>query len=169
MPTIALKQTPMTLPIREYRHPVSLGALLLLIVNDHCLKGAGVAPGWLTGKLSDVAGMIFFPLLLTALWNTLRFASHLRRRPSTASNIHLERRQLIVSITISALLLTALQTCPEFVAFYESVLATCYFPTVVTSDITDLIALPALYIPWRIGNQIIRAQEEQNPPLSPRN
>jgi hypothetical protein len=39
--------------------------MLLLALNDHWWKAA--FPGLLTGKLSDAAGMIFFPLFLQAL------------------------------------------------------------------------------------------------------
>ncbi len=48
-------------------HPVWWGALALLIVNDNLLKGAGLIPGWLTGKLSDFAFLIVAPVLFTAL------------------------------------------------------------------------------------------------------
>jgi len=58
-------------PASGFLRPLPLVALLLLALNDHVLKGSG-APGWLTGKLSDVAGMIFFPLLLQAAWELLR-------------------------------------------------------------------------------------------------
>ncbi|HWO26908.1 MAG TPA: hypothetical protein VNO30_49600 [Kofleriaceae bacterium] len=44
--------------------PATLGAIALLVVNDHLLKTH--APGVVTGKLSDLAGMVFFPLLLAA-------------------------------------------------------------------------------------------------------
>jgi hypothetical protein len=44
-------------------HPVWWIALIVLAVNDHLLKGAGVAPGWLTGKLSDFAFLIVAPVL----------------------------------------------------------------------------------------------------------
>src|SRR5262249_269111 len=47
-------------------HPAPLAAVALLAVNDHLLKGSGLLPGWLTGKLSDFAGMFFFPILLVA-------------------------------------------------------------------------------------------------------
>jgi hypothetical protein len=50
--------------IRAVLHPLALGALALLIVNDHVLKAA--YPGWCTGKLSDVAGLAVFPLLVAA-------------------------------------------------------------------------------------------------------
>jgi hypothetical protein len=42
-------------------------ALIVLVANDHVLKGSALAPAWLTGKLSDVAGLFLFPILLTAL------------------------------------------------------------------------------------------------------
>ncbi len=48
-------------------HPVFLGALALLVVNDHVLKGSGLAPGWLTGKLSDFAGLVVAPVVLATL------------------------------------------------------------------------------------------------------
>lgn len=47
-------------------HPVALAAVAVLAANDHLLKGSGLLPGALTGKLSDVAGLFFFPLLLSA-------------------------------------------------------------------------------------------------------
>jgi hypothetical protein len=47
-------------------HPVALGAIGLLILNDHVLKD--VWAGTLTGKLSDVAGLVFFPLFVASLW-----------------------------------------------------------------------------------------------------
>ncbi len=47
--------------------PTNVLAVTLLFVNDHVLKHAW--PGFVTGKLSDVAGMVFFPALLhLALW-----------------------------------------------------------------------------------------------------
>jgi hypothetical protein len=45
--------------------PVMLVAIAVLVVNDHVLKQA--YPGVLTGKLSDVAGLVFFPVLLAAI------------------------------------------------------------------------------------------------------
>jgi hypothetical protein len=44
-------------------HPLSVGATGLLILNDHVLKSA--MPGLVTGKLSDFAGLFFFPFLAT--------------------------------------------------------------------------------------------------------
>jgi hypothetical protein len=49
---------------RSLTHPLALGAIALLVINDHVLKQA--MPGVVTGKLSDFAGLAFFPLLLAA-------------------------------------------------------------------------------------------------------
>src|SRR5687767_4407511 len=43
-------------------HPLTVLATVVLLVNDHVLKAA--APGWLTGKASDVAGLLVAPPLL---------------------------------------------------------------------------------------------------------
>ena len=44
-------------------HPVTLGAVALLLVNDWLLKPLWHSD-WTTGKLSDLAWMVFFPPLL---------------------------------------------------------------------------------------------------------
>lgn len=44
-------------------HPLFLGAVAVLFVNDHILKAW--APGWWTGKLSDVAGVVVVAVLLS--------------------------------------------------------------------------------------------------------
>lgn len=51
----------------DLAHPLPLGAILALALNDHVLKGAGWLPGALTGKLSDVAGVFALPMVLAAL------------------------------------------------------------------------------------------------------
>jgi hypothetical protein len=48
-------------------HPLWWGALALLLVNDHLLKGSGAVPGWLTGKLSDFAFLVVAPVVAAAL------------------------------------------------------------------------------------------------------
>lgn len=45
--------------------PVFTGAVVALLVNDHVLKTSH--PGWLTGKLSDVAGLVVVALLLRVI------------------------------------------------------------------------------------------------------
>ncbi len=47
--------------------------MLILALNDHWLKAA--CPGWITGKLSDFAGLIFFPPMLAFLGIPLRWSA----------------------------------------------------------------------------------------------
>ena len=55
-------------PWRRCHGPASWWiALGVLVLNDHLLKYAGVLSGWLTGKLSDVAGLIVAPVLAARL------------------------------------------------------------------------------------------------------
>jgi hypothetical protein len=52
-------------------HPLPLFAILVLVVNDHVLKLHFA--GFLTGKLSDIAGLAFFPCMLESAYEQLRF------------------------------------------------------------------------------------------------
>lgn len=49
-------------------HPITLGAVALLLVNDWLLKPLWQSD-WTTGKLSDLAWMVFFPPLLAFLFS----------------------------------------------------------------------------------------------------
>ena len=51
-------------------HPLTLAFVALWIINDHVLKSA--YPGLLSGKLSDVAGFVVFPLLVLASAELMR-------------------------------------------------------------------------------------------------
>jgi hypothetical protein len=45
--------------------PVFIGSIAILLINDHILKAA--FPGFVTGKLSDVAGVVMIAVLATAI------------------------------------------------------------------------------------------------------
>lgn len=52
-------------------HPVALVAIGVVIVNDRLLKTS--VPGVLTGKLSDIAGLVYFPLFVVAVLEGVRW------------------------------------------------------------------------------------------------
>jgi hypothetical protein len=62
--------------LRAVSHPTSLIAIALLVINGHILKS--FFPSHLTGKISDAAGLSFYPFLVTA---GLSLLSALRIRP----------------------------------------------------------------------------------------
>lgn len=113
-------------PARGLLHPAWLASLVVLALNDHLLKGSGLLPGVLTGKLSDVVGLVVAPLLLAAL---LRVRSV---RAWVACHV-------AVGAVFSAIQLSAVA------ADGWSALMGCFgFPWIITRDPTDLLALPAL-------------------------
>lgn len=142
-------------------HPVALVAIALLIANDHIFKQAW--PGVLTGKLSDFAGLGFFPLLLHAAWE---WATAIVRRPSLGGHV-----ALAVCIVTTGAVFAAIKTVPVLGERYSDVLGWLqWLPSAVraliggddpgvahrvmlASDPTDLIALAALVAPWLIASQ----------------
>lgn len=105
---------------RSLAHPLPLGCVALLVINDHVLKGRSLVPAVVTGKLSDLAGLFFFPVLLV----TVARASRIKWvTPFSAA-------------VVTMLAFTALKLSPQINALYASMLG----PAVM--DPTDLLALP---------------------------
>ncbi len=98
-------------------------ALVVLVVNDHMLKAAW--PGFVTGKLSDVAGLILFPALLDLVI----------RRPG-------------VSIAITGVGFTLVKTTAAGAWLASEAWTAVWGPSKVLADPTDLLALPALWVAW---------------------
>jgi hypothetical protein len=130
-------------------HPVPLAAIAILIVNDHILKA--VAPGLLTGKLSDIAGLVFFPLLLQASWEVAVGVA--------GTNRLAERRVLVVAIAVTALLFCSIKVIPAANDLISRLLGV-FGTAVISLDPTDLIALPALLVALRLGSQRSQALDE---------
>ena len=137
-------------------HPLALAAIALLIVNDHVLKAR--YPGWLTGKLSDVAGLVFFPLLLRALLAPIaRLAPRVSRRALPRSALPVAgERLLIACIAMTAMAFAAIKLAAPATAACEQILGAIQGGVRVTivRDPTDLLALPfvlaALWIARRV-------------------
>ena len=150
------------LPVFELANPVSLAAVALLAVNDHLLKGADVIPGVLTGKISDFAGIFFFPLLLTALLDTLLFVV---RRAGDAVHVtinadyRLRRWKLVTACVVTLIAFTSIQLWQPAANIYEQGMCELGFPSRVTMDPTDLIALVMLPLSYAFGLSVIRRKE----------
>ncbi len=133
-------------------HPLVVGAVLLLVVNDHWLKQAyGNA---LTGKLSDFAGLCFFPVLLQAGYELSASRLGVFAGPS--------RRALLWAAALTALSFTLVKMSPACGTLYQVGLASLQWPlraglalasgaalpglgkVALTPDLTDLWALVAI-------------------------
>jgi len=115
--------------------PGSLAAVAGLALNDHVLKGAGLLPGWITGKLSDVAGLYLFPLVLAALADTAARVLH-----RTFSQRHLAG----LASGATALVFGAVKLWPAANAALARVIGP------IALDPTDLLALPMAFLAARV-------------------
>jgi hypothetical protein len=146
-------------------HPVVLVALAILVANDQVLKAAW--PGFVTGKLSDVAGLIIAPLGLQAAWEVGTWAVGRWRGPSLTV--------LALSIAVVGLGFAAVQAWEPATDAYRWGLGAAQWPfraigalltdaslprvapVLATGDAEDLIALPTLAITWWLGRRRIGA------------
>lgn len=151
-------------------HPVVWAAIALLVVNDHILKNA--YRGWVTGKLSDIAGLVFFPLLLAAVCEWI-----------AGSLAH--RRAIIIGAALATgLVFSLIQVWSPAAELYRVGLGAMQWPFRAglgllagrgipglapvshTADAGDLLALPALLIPcWLAWRR--RPQSDQRRPMRP--
>jgi hypothetical protein len=142
-------------------HPVALVALVALIVNDHWLKAAW--PGPVSGRLSDVAGLILAPLLVQAIVETVLWAVHRPWGPS--------RTVLTAAVVLVGVGFALAKSVPLAADVYRVGLGILQWPFVAAgalissasvpgvvpvafvADPTDLVCLPALAFPIWLGRR----------------
>lgn len=127
-------------------HPASLLAIVVLLLNDHLWKAAYASP--LTGKISDVAGLFFFPfLVLVALGSLPRADRH-------------GRLLALSAFAGSALLFAAIKAVAPVHGAFTSAVASLGLPLSVVRDPTDcwalLVMLPAAWL-WRVESRVDRS------------
>jgi hypothetical protein len=142
------------LPLGEFLHPVPLVALVVLALNDHYLKGRHLLPQWLTGKLSDFGGLLFFPLLVTALGDTLLY--FVTRVTGWRLDYSLRRWKIVAACVATAAVFTPLELSAAYGDFYTRTLGQIGFPSETYADLTDLLALTMLPLAAWLGWREIR-------------
>lgn len=123
-------------------HPVTAGAVVLLLVNDHLLKAA--YPGPVTGKLSDVAGLVFAPALVAAVLCLL--VPRVPARVAAAVGL--------AGVGLAFTWVKATTAGAGLASAAWSVLR----PSTVLADVTDLAALPALAVAWWTWRRVRSAE-----------
>lgn len=134
------------LGIPYFLHPVPLSAVALLILNDHFLKTH--YPSWFTGKLSDFAGLFFTPLFICAVVNLFRNIVRKAKPLAWLSSL-----QLISAIILIDGIFVAIKLSVSAAVVYSSWLGALGFPSHVTHDSTDLIALTVSALTYLFGRR----------------
>lgn len=125
--------------------PWALVSVSVILVNDHVLKGA--FGNTMTGKLSDVAGVFLFPLLLLSVLEVLR-----RKLAGRAA--------IAWSIAVTGIGFAAVKTVSPIGDAYEWVIGLFRWtaggfrgellPIVVFRDPSDLWVLPILFASYLV-------------------
>ena len=132
------------LPVGEALHPVALAAVIVLVVNDWVLKPR--FHGVVTGKLSDVAGLVFAPVVLSAVVGLVL-------KVARARDPYLTHRRLVACCVATAAGFAAVKLCAPI---REHLAALIGHHAEFYPDWTDLLALPAVLVAYWIGRDELR-------------
>jgi hypothetical protein len=132
------------LPVGEALHPIALAAVLVLVINDWLLKPRW--HDWVTGKLSDVAGLAFAPVVLSAVIG-------LALRLAGAKDPSLSHRRLVACCVATAAGFAAVKLCAPVRDHLAQLIGhhAEFYP-----DLSDLLTLPAVLVSYAIGRDELR-------------
>ena len=140
------------MPLGEALHPVTLAAVVVLVANDWVLKPR-LGPSTVTGKLSDLAGLVFAPVVLSA---ALGLALHLAARLGARVDPSLSRRRLMLCTLATGAVFAAVKLDPRAAELLARLLSHVGRHAEIMLDRTDLLCLPALAIAVWIGRDELR-------------
>src|SRR5688572_13869389 len=109
---------------------VYAAAGVALVCNDWWLKGAGLLPGWLTGKLSDFAGLV------VAVVTAALVLGHRRTRASLTACISIASVFALVKLS------------PACAQLFVAALGSVGVKWRLVPDPTDLLALGVVPLAW---------------------
>jgi hypothetical protein len=128
-------------------HPIALLALVVMVVNDWVLKPR-FGPSAVTGKLSDLGGLIAAPVVLTA-------AIGLLRKVTGRKDPYLTHRRLVFAIAATGAGFTAIKLSERVAGWFTEILG-LFRHAEVYLDRTDLLCLPVLAISYWVGRDELR-------------
>ncbi|MDQ7803116.1 hypothetical protein Q5425_05210 [Amycolatopsis sp. A133] len=116
--------------VRWLAHPLTVGATAVLLLNDHVVKH--VWPGLVTGKLSDVAGLVVAPPVLGLLLGLFGAG----------------RAGAAAAVLLTGAGFAVVKLVPAAAGVASAAWSVVNGPSVVLADPGDLFALPALGLAW---------------------
>lgn len=146
-------------PVDLLLHPVPLGGLAVMILNDGWLRGA--FPGWLTGKLSDFAAVLAYPAVLVTIWalGAMTVDRLLARlTPDRGVNYSLRSSVVLGACLLTGIILVGINLWTPVRDGYLALLRSLdpggwFGPFHYTMDPSDLLALLGLPVVWWVGRR----------------
>lgn len=123
--------------IRCLQHPTTWVSIAVLLINDHILKN--LCPSFLTGKLSDFAGLFFFPFIVA-----LGLSLILARFKFSTRNIG------IIAFVSVAIWFTLIKTVQPINSLATQITLLLGIPSRFILDSTDVIAVSIMFPAWLI-------------------
>lgn len=123
----------------------------LLVVNDWVFKRAVTHDTWqsaITGKLSDIAGLAFAPVVLSS---AIGLVLHVAAVVGARVDPSLSRRRLVLCTLATGAGFAAVKLSPVLASHVAGWLGYLGRPAAFYDDWTDLLTLPALGIALWIG------------------
>jgi len=143
-------------------HPVALTAVAVMIMNDHYAKTHFC--GMVTGKVSDFAGLVYFPLLVASLIDA---GSRVIRRRAAFN-----QRILVFSVAVTGVAFALAKTTMLGAEAFRRTWTILNWPlrTLMVGhasnyhvhfveDATDLFAMPMLLVAYFVGWRTIQAHK----------
>ncbi len=161
-------------------HPAAVLSVGVLVVNDRWLKphlGPELGLGVVTGKLSDAAGLAFFPLLMASLLELVRWAA----RGMGAVAWTVTRQELTGVVALTGVGFVAVQVLPAAGDAYAWGLGALRWLPVATAavltaaplppmpeinhvmDASDTLCVPALWLSYDLGRRFRGGDERDRP------
>ncbi len=142
-----------------FGHPATVVATFVLLVNDHLLKT--LWPGLVTGKLSDVAGLLVAPPVLALAFSAVLALLRIGSSSSALASLRTGSSPVLASlaptrlaahgaIVVTGVGFTLVKTTEAGAELASRAWALAAGPSRTLADPTDLVALPALGVAWLI-------------------
>lgn len=137
--------------LQSLAHPISIGAIFLLLINDHWLRWHH--PSWWSGKIGGFAWLIFAPFLLILALS------------------YIWPKQKIHQVEKAAFIGTALvYALGNSVPFFHQLIVWLFqqiagWKPMMILDSTDLLMLPGLIVGWKIWQFSIVGKKQKFIPL----
>jgi hypothetical protein len=143
-------------------HPVALTAVAVMIMNDHYAKAH--FSGMVTGKVSDFAGLVYFPLLVASLIDAGSRA--IRGRAALSQGI------LVLSVAVTGIVFAFAKTTMLGAEAFRTTWTIINWPLRAlmfgyasschvhfVADATDLVAVPMLLVAYFVGWRTIKTHK----------